>query len=41
MLVQKQSEGKEKKQEFEQSNAGLSALGEVIPGPEGIAEVGV
>lgn len=41
MLVHKQSEGKKKKQEFEQSNAGLSALGEVIPGPGGIAEAGV
>ena len=41
IMIQKQSKGKGKKQEFEQSDAGLSALSEVILGPEHIAEVGM
>lgn len=39
--MQKTKQGKGKEQEFGQSDAGLSALSEVILGPEQTAKVGV
>lgn len=41
IMMQKQRKGKGKKQEFEQSDAGLSAFSEVILDPEHTAEFGV